>query len=98
MRMETLPSFALELQRGDNLLSWDAKEEYRHMYLHPEIREFFLFRYAGRYFKCIALPFAWCRSAMWFTKMVRVMIRHIRSVFGFRVLPYIDDFLVAPSP
>ena len=96
--METLPSFALELKRGDMLIFWDVKGGYRHMCLHPDMRDYFSFGYNGRYFRCIALPFGWCRSAMWFTKLMRVVVRHIREVIGYRVLPYIDDFLLAPSP
>ena len=35
VRMETLPSFAVELQQNDTLLSLDIKSGYRHFYLHP---------------------------------------------------------------
>lgn len=35
---------------------------------------------------------------MWFTNMMRVVVRQIRKVFGYRVLSYIDDFLLALSP
>lgn len=98
VRMETLPSFALSLRKDDTLMSWDAKGGYRHMFLHPDMRDYFIFRYSGRYFRCVALPFGWGRSAMWFTKMMRVMVKHVRSKMGYRILPYIDDFLMAPSP
>ena len=62
--METFPSFALELKRGDIVMPWDVKGGYRHMFLHPDMRDYFIFRYNGRYFRCIAPPFGWCRSAM----------------------------------
>ena len=35
VRMESLPSFAVELQQNDTLLSLDIKSGYRHFYLHP---------------------------------------------------------------
>lgn len=35
---------------------------------------------------------------MWFTKFMRGFIRHLRNDCGYRVLPYIDDFLVAAAP
>lgn len=98
VRMETLPSFALELQEGDRLMSWDVKSGYRHMYLHPDMRDFFIFRYAGCYYRCIALPFGWGRSALWFTKMMRPIVRFLRQRWRYRILPYLDDFLLAPSP
>lgn len=98
IKMETVPSFSLEMERGDMMLSFDVKAGYRHFFLHPDMRDFFLFHYAGRYFRCIALPFGWGRSPMWFTKMMRGFVRYMREKMCYRVLPYIDDFLVAPSP
>ena len=54
--MDTLQYFACQLQGGDVLMSWDIKSGYCHFYLHPRMRDFFLFRYNGRYYSCIALP------------------------------------------
>lgn len=50
VRVETLPSFDLpvEVQKRDRLMSWDVRGRYRHMYLHPDKRDLFLFRYSGR--------------------------------------------------
>lgn len=62
------------------------------------MRNFFLFHYKGRYYRYVALLFGWGRSPMWFTKILRGFIRHLRSKCGYRVLPYIDDFLVAAAP
>lgn len=45
--METISSFAADLQRGDMLMSWDVRSGYRHFFLHPDICDFFVFRYAG---------------------------------------------------
>ena len=98
IKMETIPSFAVELERDDVMFSFDVQSGYRHFFLHPDMRDFFLFHYEGRYYRCIALPFGWGRSPMWFTKIMRCFVRHLRSHHCFRVLPYIDDFLIAASP
>lgn len=98
VKMETIPSFAVELQKGDTLMSWDIKSGYRHFYLHPDVRDFFVFRYGGRYFRCIALPFGWGRSVLWFPKLLRPLVQYLREKLGYRVLPYIDDFVAAPCP
>lgn len=98
IKMETLPSFALELEKDDFLFSFDIHAGYRHFYLHPQMRDYFLFHYGGRYYRCIALPFGWGRSPMWFTKFMRGFVRHLRTRHAYRVLPYIDDFLVAAAP
>ena len=96
--LETLPSFVLELQQNDTLLSLEIKSGYPHFYLHPDMRDYFILRYEGRYYRCIALPFGWGRSVLWITKLLRPLVRHLREKFSYRVLPYIDDFLLAPSP
>ena len=98
IKMETLQSFATQLQGGDTLMFWDIKSGYRHFYLHPRMREFFIFRYDFVFYRCIALPFGWGQSVLWFTKLLRPLVQHLREVLGYRVLPYIDDFACAPSP
>jgi hypothetical protein len=53
VKMETLPGFALNLLKGDFdcRMSWDVKSGYRHFYLHPRMRDNFLFRYGGRLYR-----------------------------------------------
>jgi Reverse transcriptase (RNA-dependent DNA polymerase) len=97
VRMETLPAYALERQKGDHMISFDIQSGYRHFRFAPHMRDMFLFRYAGRLFQCLALPFGWGRSPMWFTKLLRPMVQHLRSYELYRVLAYLDDFLVVPS-
>jgi hypothetical protein len=57
VKMETLPGFALNLMKNNHFMSWEVKFGYRHFYLHPKMREFFLFHYGGRFYRCVALPF-----------------------------------------
>lgn len=98
IKMENLSSFSLQLQPGDSMVSFDIKSGYRHFRLAPAMRRWFLFHYQGRYYQAIALPFGWGRSPMWFTQLLRPLVRYLRSVLRYRVLPYLDDFLVVPSP
>jgi hypothetical protein len=37
------------------------------------------------------------RSKLWFTKLMRHVVKYLRSELGYRVLPWIDDFLCAPT-
>lgn len=97
IKMETIPSFALEMERGDCMLSFDIKYGNRHFYLHPSMRDYFIFIYGNRYFRCIALSFGWGHFPLWFNKFMRPFVQHMRETLVFRVLPYIDDFLVSPS-
>ena len=96
VRMEKPAEFAAQVEKGDSFLSFDIKAGYRHFFLHSSVRNFFLFHYGGRYFRCIALPFAWCRSAFYFVNLLKPFVGKIRR-WGCRVLGYIDDFLVAPA-
>lgn len=56
-KMETVPSFAVEMEPGEFVISFDIKAGYSHFYLHPYMRYSFLFHYCGRYFCCGSLPF-----------------------------------------
>jgi hypothetical protein len=68
--METLPEYALELERGEKVVSFDIQVGYRHFRLAPQIRDWFLFRYDGRFYSYIALPFGWGRRTMWFAQLM----------------------------
>ena len=96
VRMEKPAEFAAQIQEGERFISFDVKSGYHHFFLHASIRNYFLFHFRGRYFRCIALPFAWCRAAFWFVNLMKPFVGRVRR-WGYRVLEYIDDFLVAPS-
>ena len=97
VRLEGLTEFATSIQPGDRCLGMDLEKGYRHMRLHPSMRDWFIFRYRGRYFRSIALPFGWSRSPFWFCSLTAVFTQTLRE-WGYRVLPYVDDFLILPSP
>ena len=96
IRMETLAEFGLSLEEGDHMFSWDIKSGYRHFRLAPSMRDFFLFRYHGHFYRCVALPFGWGRSPLWFTELLRPFVQYLRRS-GLRVLAYLDDFLALPG-
>lgn len=96
VRMEMISEFAMSVRRGDHFLSMDIEKGYRHFRLHPRMRDWFLFHYSGRYFRCVALPFGWGRSPLWFTQLLSTFVRKLRAM-GLRFMAYLDDFLIAPS-
>ena len=97
VKMERLEEFTDELEEGERLISFDLVAGYRHVHLHPLMLNYFLFAYAGRVYRCLALPFGWGRSALHFTRFLRPMVSYLRNVLGYRVLWYLDDFLIAPG-
>lgn len=62
VRMETVLSIAVEVEMGDVIMSLDFKSGYRHFYVHPKVCDYFLFRYNGRFYRCVEFPFGWGRS------------------------------------
>jgi Reverse transcriptase (RNA-dependent DNA polymerase) len=97
VKMETLPQYAMDLEKGDHMVSFDIESGYRHFRLAPRMRDWFCFRFNGRCFRCIALPFGWGSSPLWFTQLLSPVVRHLRMELRYGVLAYIDDFLVAPT-
>jgi hypothetical protein len=56
------------------------------------MRDWFLFRYDGQFYRFIALPFGWDRSPKWFNQLMVPMVRNLRQLY--RVLAYLNDFLL----
>jgi Reverse transcriptase (RNA-dependent DNA polymerase) len=78
----------------ENLLSFDIQAGYRHFRPAPQMRDWFLFRCDGRFYRFISLPFGWGRSPMCFTQRMVPMVRNLRQQY--RVLAYLDDVLICP--
>lgn len=97
LRMESAAGFATELKKGERLLSFDLSAGYRHIHLHLDRYSLFLFSYEGRTYRCLALPFGWNGSAFHFKRLMRPFVGYMRNVWGYRVLLYLDDYLVAPG-
>ena len=57
--MEMLAEFAMIVQKGENVLSQDIGKGYRHMCLHPSMRDWIMVTYGQRYYRCVTLPFGW---------------------------------------
>ena len=78
------------------MFSMDLQDGYHCLSIRPQDRRYVTFELEGELFQCAALPFGWCNSPYYFTKLMRVFVQHIRAPFGqvgLRVLPYLDDFL-----
>lgn len=94
-RMEGAAEFCTHLRRMDRMISFDVKAGYRHLRLHADTLDDFVFFYNGIYYQCLAMPFGWGPASFWFTRFLSPVIKKIRS-WGFLVLVYIDDVLVVP--
>lgn len=95
--MENLKYFTLELNKDDHLVSCDIQKSYHHFRLHPQIRNWFIFRLDGSYFRCIDLPFGWSLSPPYLIKFICPFVRYIGHNIGLQIHPYMEDFMVAVS-
>jgi len=94
VRYENLRSFRNSIQKGMYMISLDLKSGYHHVGLHPSARQYLGFQLGERYFQCAALPFGLSQAPAVFTKVMRAVVQLWRQR-GWRVLPYLDDFLFA---
>ena len=62
VKMESLPEFAMEMQKEDQSIYMDIHKGYRNFRLHPFMRDWSVFPYAGKYYQCVAMPFGCGRS------------------------------------
>jgi len=64
-------SLAQSLEPEDRLASFDLKDGYFHMYIHPDYQKYFGFRVNGVNYVHMALPFGWSGSPAWFMRLSR---------------------------
>jgi hypothetical protein len=57
VRMVTLLEYDLELERGEKMVSVDIQAGHRHFRLAPQLRDWFVFRNDGLFYRCIAFSF-----------------------------------------
>lgn len=92
--METKKIIRNPTEGGDHLISFDIREGYRHLNLHEDVRNSFLFHCDGRFYRCKALPFERRRSSFRFVNLHKPLVNCMRTEMGVRMFPNIDDFLL----
>jgi ribonuclease HI len=108
-RFESLKDLRRMVREDDWMFSFDLKDGYHAVGIHPRDRKYFTFVVAGvGTFQYCALNFGWNASPYVFVKVMRTLVRLLRSpvtgvgdsespddhmVKGMRLLPYMDDFL-----
>lgn len=93
-KMEGLPVVKESLRKGDFMCTVDLSDAFLHVPLHPDHQRFFQFRWGGRLYQYKCTPFGWSRSPQWFQAFTNHIARICRSQYNFRLVVYLDDFLV----
>jgi hypothetical protein len=96
-KLEGMPVVRDSLQDGDWMCTVDLSDAFFHIPLHQEHQRFFQFRWRGRLYQYRCCPFGWSRSPQWFQAFTAHIAKICRSEFNFRVVVYLDDFLVMGS-
>ena len=98
----TVPSFKMEdyrtaksmFDKGGYLFSFDMKDGYHHLLIHPDFRDYlgFKFKLNGRtvYARYVVSPFGLRDIPFLFTKIMRPLIAHWRRC-GIKICIYLDD-------
>ena len=77
-------------EQGDYLITFDLRSGYHYIDIQ---KEFLGFEWGDEYFEFTVLPFGLAIACYLFTKMLRPLVKHWRSL-GIKVVLYIDDGIV----
>ena len=95
-RMETSTSVLQSLRPGDWMVSIDLQDAYLQVPVHPDSRRFLRFCVGSEVFQFKALCFGLSSVLQVFT-WAMALVSSIMHRFGFRILRYLDDWLVLGS-
>lgn len=95
-KMEGISTVRHTIREGDWLAKLDLKDAYLTVPIFAHHRKFLRFKWGSDIFEFVSLHFG-LSSAPWaFTKLLRVVIAHLRKL-GLRLVIYLDDILVVAS-
>ena len=92
-KMESIRTVKTTLRRNDWMTKIDLKDAFFHFLVHKDFRNFLRFRWKGRHYRFRVMPFGLTVSPRYFTKLLRPIVKLLRSQ-GIRLVIYIDDILI----
>ena len=95
-KYEDLRSLSQVLQEGHWFFTWDLKSGYHHVDISPDHQKYlgFAWPFNGvlRYFPFAVLPFGLRSTCLCFTKLLRPLVKRLRSM-GYNSFVYVEDSL-----
>lgn len=79
LKYERLKDFGYLLNKNDFLVGFDIKNAYHHIRMRADEEHFLQFRMGGETFACRALPFGLSLSPFYFTQLMLVVARFLRT-------------------
>ena len=96
-KMETLQYVATTALPEDRMIIVDIKDGYYALNVHPDHRQYMVFRMGGKLYQMRGLPMGWSASAFFFTKLMQAFMKSVRQPVihsPIRGLQYLDDLLL----
>ena len=91
--MEGVNTLRHIIRQGDWLAKVDLKDAYFSVALNPAQRKFFCFKWRGKIFQYVSMPFGLGPAPRIFTKILKPIISSLRKQ-GLRLVAYLDDILI----
>ena len=85
---------ALAITPGCFMVSIDLTKAYFTVPVAPQFWKFLRIFWEGSWYQFKTLCFGLNQAPRVFTKVIAVVVQWLRKVFGLRVFPYLDDFLI----
>jgi hypothetical protein len=90
---ESISAVAQSITFEDHLVTIDLKDGFYHVPIAPNHRKYFGFVFNGEFFQWCVCPFGWNGSPYYFYKLMREVVKFIRSN-NIRAVMYVDDLLL----
>ena len=92
-KLESLSDAIALMRPGCYFASLDLKDAYYSVKIHSDYTKFFRFYFHGELYEFLALPQGYRDSPRIFTKILKPILSHLRSL-GYEIVMYIDDSLL----
>jgi hypothetical protein len=92
--MEGIPTLIDMWENNDWAISFDIKDAYNHIRVHPSMLPLLGIKWKNRYFQFKGMPFGLSDAPRVFTHIMRKVVHSIRDIWNVRAVIYLDDLLL----
>ena len=98
-KMDTLAHTLALVTRNAWMVSLDFEDAYYSLAVHQSSRKYLKFQFEGLLYEFTCLPNGLTSAPRIFTKVLKVMLAHMREQMGITITGYLDDqFIIGDSP
>ena len=95
-KQEDIKNVEKVVEKNDYFTSVDLKDGFYHIPVNQKYQAYLSFQFEGKFYSYVVLPFGFCLSPYFFAKVLRPVVKYLRSQ-GVRLSLYVDDFLICAS-